>query len=225
MRFLCFHGRGTNAKTFESQTAAIRYELGDGHEFEFIEGTTPAELAPELKDTMTGDFTPLFYCHEMDPASVLGAGEQLSRYLDAEGPFDGVMGFSLGAAFIATWMLDQVARGRELPFRCAVFFSSSLPGNAAAMRAGQLEAVRGDSSAAGAGGGIIPIPTAHIWGTRDALAGDMPSELFSLCAPATRSVFVHGGGHEVPASEANVTLAVNAIRRCILLAQEEEEDY
>ncbi|KAK3324428.1 serine hydrolase FSH [Cercophora scortea] len=223
MRFLCFHGRGTNAKTFESQTAAIRYELGDGHEFEFVEGTTPAELAPELKDTMTGDFTPLFYCHEMDPASVLGAGEQLSRYLDAEGPFDGVMGFSLGAAFVATWMLDQVACGRALPFRCAVFFSSSVPGNAAAMRAGQLEAVRGDYAAG------IPIPTAHIWGTRDALAGDMPSELFSLCAPATRSVFVHGGGHEVPASEANVALAANTIRRCILMAQEEdgeeEEDF
>ena len=36
----------TSCQTFESQTAAIRYELGDGHEFEFVEGTTPAELAP-----------------------------------------------------------------------------------------------------------------------------------------------------------------------------------
>ncbi|KAK4160345.1 putative serine hydrolase FSH [Cladorrhinum sp. PSN259] len=215
MRFLCFHGRGTNAKTFESQTAAIRYELGDGHEFEFVEGTTPAELAPELKDTIAGDFTPLSYCDEMDPASVLRAGEQLSRYLEAEGPFDGVMAFSMGAAFVATWMLDQLARGEALPLKCAVFFSSSLPGSVAAMHAGQLEPFR-----AGAAVPLIAIPTAHVWGTHDDLAGDMPSELFSLCAPETRSVFVHHGGHEVPAApETSVTLAVNAIRRCILLAQ------
>ena len=164
---------------------------------------------------MTGDFTPLTYCYEMDPASVLVAGEQLSRYLEDEGPFDGVIAFSLGAAFVATWMLDQLDRGRALPFKCTVFFSSSIPGNAAAMRQGQLEQVRGGPGAAP----LITIPTAHIWGTRDDLAGDMPSEVFSLCAPGSRSVFVHEGGHEVPTSDTDVTLAVNAIRRCILLAQ------
>ncbi|KAK4206792.1 serine hydrolase FSH [Rhypophila decipiens] len=236
MRFLCFHGRGTNAKIFEAQTAAIRYELGDGHEYEFVNGTTRAQLAPELKGSILNtntannedgitDFTPLSYCNETDPVSVLAALEQLSSYLEAEGPFDGVIAFSMGAAFVTTWILDQLANTQahatSLPFKCIVLFSSSIPGNATAMREGRLEDIAVTVDAAETATPAITIPTAHIWGANDDLAKDMPSKVFNLCDPAARSVFVHGGGHEVPsASERDVTLAVNVIRRCISLAQE-----
>ncbi|KAH8879536.1 hypothetical protein GQ53DRAFT_853646 [Thozetella sp. PMI_491] len=215
MRFLCFHGRGTNAKAFESQTAAIRYELGDGHSYEFVEGTVPAELAPELKDTATGDFATLFYCKELEPASVLQALSWLDDYVEAEGPFDGVMAFSLGASFVGTWMLDRAARGEPVPFSCAVFFSSARPGDAAAMRQGRHSELRaGDAPTP-----FIAVSTAHVWGAHDDIATGMSAEMADLCTPANRAVFVHDGGHEVPAGGDEVILAVNAIRRCISLAQ------
>lgn len=46
MRFLCCHGRGTNSLILETQLAALRHELGDGHIYDFVEGTVPASLAP-----------------------------------------------------------------------------------------------------------------------------------------------------------------------------------
>jgi hypothetical protein len=64
MRFLCLHGIGTNNHVLEMQTgithtlndtremlllkdlaATVRYELGDTHTYEFVEGTERAPIA------------------------------------------------------------------------------------------------------------------------------------------------------------------------------------
>ena len=45
MHFLCLHGRGTNGRIFEAQTAAIRQAVGSGHTYEFIDGGVVAPAA------------------------------------------------------------------------------------------------------------------------------------------------------------------------------------
>lgn len=43
------------SKIFEIQTAAIRYELGDNHIYDFVEGTIPSKMQP---GTVAGEQTP-----------------------------------------------------------------------------------------------------------------------------------------------------------------------
>lgn len=49
---------GGDDKVFEMQTAAIRYELGDHHEFEFVEGTISHAIAPEIEPLVSKHFLP-----------------------------------------------------------------------------------------------------------------------------------------------------------------------
>jgi len=214
MRFLCFHGRGANAKIFESQTAAIRYELGDGHTYEFVEGSTPAKLAPELQDVPVGDLAPLFYCDDKAPTSVLHALDDIDNFLETEGLFDGIIAFSLGAALVSTWMVDRLEQGHPLPFKCAIFMSAALPGDVSALHGGRIVPLHKVTN-----GPIITIPTAHLWGEHDHLA-TAARDFASFCESEGRSELVHGGGHDVPTSGEDLTSAVNVIRRCILLAQD-----
>ncbi len=168
---------------------------------------------------MTGDFTPLFYCHERT-RQASSAPESSSRAT-----------LIPRARSMASWPSVSVAPSSPpgcstnwpaaVPCRSSALYSSPHQSRATprpCVRASWRRSVRGPRG----GAPLITIPTAHIWGTRDDLAGNMPSEVFSLCARASRSAFVHNGGHEVPTSEGDVTLAVNAIRRCILQAQEED---
>ncbi|KAH7413554.1 hypothetical protein DE146DRAFT_638025 [Phaeosphaeria sp. MPI-PUGE-AT-0046c] len=42
MRFLCFHGRGTNVEAFRDQAMKLREVLSDDHEFVFLNGNLSA---------------------------------------------------------------------------------------------------------------------------------------------------------------------------------------
>ncbi|KAI9643650.1 hypothetical protein NHQ30_008272 [Ciborinia camelliae] len=194
--------------------AAIKYELGDGHTYEFVEGTIPTKIAPELEGIVVGEAGPLVYFDETSTTSMLTALNHLDKFLEFEGPFDGIIAFSLGAALASTWIVDQVQRGIPIPIKCAVFLSAATPVSIDALRKDRL--VHLDSNTSGE---LISIPTSHLWGVHDWLAGSARN-LSEMCQGVDRSVFVHSGGHEVPRSGEDLTRAVNSIRRCIVLAQQ-----
>lgn len=59
---------------------------------------------------------------------VAAALDLLDEAIDDEGPFDGVIGFSQGAALAASYMLQDAKRvSPRHPFKCAVFFCASMP--------------------------------------------------------------------------------------------------
>ncbi|KAI1759002.1 serine hydrolase FSH [Hypoxylon sp. FL1150] len=225
MRFLCLHGSGTNSKIFETQTAAIRYSLGDGHTYEFVEGTMPAAAAPEIKELVSPTDELFSYINLENMESCVSALANLDSYIATEGPFDAVLAFSQGAMIAAsyiTWKLRQnPALERKSPtFKCAVFFSAWSAYDPDALWKGKLRVLTPSVD-----GEIIHIPTAHIWGRNDKVS-IKASDVSGLCAAGTRQVHVHEGGHEVPGARMShaVKSSVRIIRRVISSAGEINRD-
>ncbi|EFY92580.1 DUF341 domain protein [Metarhizium acridum CQMa 102] len=197
MRFLCLHGLGANSHVLETQFSAIRYEMDRHHTFHFVEGTelVPAAAAAD---------------------SVSRALVQLHKYLAEEGPFDGAIGFSQGAALIAMYLLQcsQDRPNQPLPFQCAIFFSASRPFDTAALKDG---IVQWAEEPTGTDGPRLNLPTAHIWGSKDVEYRGQCKVLSGMCDEARRYTFVHGGGHEIPGPRAKEDMhgCVRVIRRII----------
>lgn len=130
---------------------------------------------------------------------------QLGDYISTEGPFDGVIGFSAGAALAAFYMIEMKRRDIGPPIKCAIFLSCA-PSAAVQDYMNVQEA------------DLISIPTANIWGTNDNVAPTGGEELRGMCDPVTQSVVTHDGGHEVP-RKSHITEAAHAIRRTIYLGK------
>ncbi|KAF7879094.1 hypothetical protein EAF04_000294 [Stromatinia cepivora] len=219
MRFLCFHGMGTNSQIFEMQTAALRYELGDHHTYEFVEGTLPWSSDQAIAALFTSTEDSFAYFNVKDIPTCSKALTDLETYIETEGPFDGAIAFSQGAALLATYIIHKFrtspAEQHMAPvFKCAIFISAGLPVDAEALlRRGEMKSVRYAEA-----GEVIPIPTAHIWGTGDVDWKEQSEEVKMLCKKDMAVQFVHGGGHEVPSGGAlkdAVPGMVQAVRKAI----------
>lgn len=140
-----------------------------------------------------------------DVSSLPVALAQLDKYVETEGPFDAVLGFSAGAVLAGLYLSQKHRQGQDLPFKCGVFLSSA--------------SVLSELDHLGMGttpslDQLIPIPTAHIWGSADEVAPNGGVELSKLFSADQRRILVHGGGHEIPRKE-YVTESVHLIRRVV----------
>ncbi|KAK6814327.1 hypothetical protein RU639_009940 [Aspergillus parasiticus] len=216
MRFLCFHGRGTNSQIMESQIAALRHELDNIHTYDYVEGTVPAPLAPELEAFFptNGDYYDYFSFESAD--SVQKALDDLASFLETEGPYDGLIAFSLGGALASTYLIREARRHPEkpLPFKCAIFLSGGAPLDPVALERGEVSLL--DDTVAG-NQVLRGLPTVHIWGSNDKLWGDRSERLYALCDPHERTMVLHEDGHAVPGVRAKEALlrSVRAIRRTV----------
>ncbi|BCR93414.1 uncharacterized protein AKAW2_10460A [Aspergillus luchuensis] len=216
MHFLCFHGRGTNNQIMESQIAALRHELDAIHTYDFVEGTIQAPLAPELEAFFPAKGGYFDYFSFDSAASVEKAVDDLSTFLETDGPYDGVIAFSLGAALAATYLIREAMRhpGKPLPVKCAIFLSGGAPLDPEALERGEVRLL----NAAVAGNQLLRgLPTAHIWGRNDDLWGDRSETLYALCDPGERTMVLHDEGHAIPGARAKEVLlqTVKAIRRTV----------
>ncbi|KAH9905926.1 hypothetical protein F4778DRAFT_684058 [Xylariomycetidae sp. FL2044] len=206
MRFLCLHGRGTNAKIFEKQTSRIREALGREHEFVFINGAVPSSPAAGFE---TGSDPPHFQWVSSDWNQRHELYQGLVEFIVSEGPFDGLMAFSEGAS-VAAQLLIEDARHRFGHFRCAILFSAPLPSDAELVS-------RGIIVEAATAGILVDIPTAHIWSEKGDIYPGAGRELALRCNPDLKEEFVHDLGHEIPGfrNDEGFAQTVRAIERTI----------
>ncbi|KAF2811142.1 uncharacterized protein BDZ99DRAFT_562088 [Mytilinidion resinicola] len=220
MRFLCLHGLGTNSEIFSAQTVSLRYEMEEGHTFDFVEGTIPASPAPETTSYYPDAAAHFNYFDLNSVSSMQLALEQLDEYVKLQGPYDGVIAYSHGAALVATYIVAQTlglglnddGTPRAHPFKCAIFISGARPADPKALQQGELRLLNAEQD-----GVLLRLPTAHIWGTNDALYPDTSEYLSQLCDPESRAVFLHEEGHNVPSGKAREAVlgASKAIRRTV----------
>lgn len=155
--------------------------------------------------------------------SILKAVDDLVDFLDDEGPFDGIIGFSQGGA-LATTLIAAEERGlikKEPPTtvggstrpqrpKCAILMSCGLPWDYAALQSGQSRRLTPDQD-----GCCIRMPTAHFWGSND--TGGYPGnhDVALLCDETARVEVVHTAGHGVPSGSKSQELAdiVSAIEQ------------
>ena len=194
-----------------SRKAALRYELGDSHTYEFVEGTIPTSMAPEFASVASPSDEFFAYADFNDLGSCVAALDQLGAYIAAEGPFDCLLAFSQGATIAATYLAHMHRIGNTAPFKCAVFFSAGGVFDVDLLASGQVKLLTPEDV-----GEVITIPTVHIWGSRDNTPVQSAA-VGAVCVAEKRQVFLHEGGHEIPGvrNPAGVKGSVRAMRRVI----------
>lgn len=145
VRVLCLPGWATNTEVFNYQIAALRKAFASDIEFVVLQG--PVEVPLQTDTVLQQRFKGKFYSWhntirmklsesktEMLLVGLEQSLELLQKHLSSNPPYDGIMGFSQGAA-IAAWVLTLQNAG-YLPgcFKFAVFVSPGFfPSNNLAM--------------------------------------------------------------------------------------------
>ncbi|PSN59369.1 DUF341 domain protein [Corynespora cassiicola Philippines] len=125
MRILCLHGVGSSATVLENQLRHLIRAVDPTFEFIFVNGPIPCERGPGIGLHIEGPFfshTVGYSADDMDEAL-----EHFTNTLDELGPFNGVLGFSQGAALAVSYMHRQRQRREMVPFQFALLFSSVMP--------------------------------------------------------------------------------------------------
>ncbi|KAH8890385.1 DUF341 domain protein [Thozetella sp. PMI_491] len=206
MRFVCFHGIGSNAKVLEQQTERLRQALGRQHDFSFMNGTVLTEPPKGFESD-----APSYRFVGEDKAQLQAARNGVLRYIATHGPFDGVLGFSEGGA-VAAWLLLHDAQTPSPQFACGIFFCAAAPMDEDSWLAGKMSNVT-----EAAGNVLINVPTAHIWSQAGDIFPGMGQRLVSMCNVELREDFIHHLGHEIPGSRSEECMpgALRAIERTI----------
>jgi hypothetical protein len=124
--------------------------------------------------------------------SIQTAVDDLSDYVRSEGPFDGVIAFSQGAALAAMLL----ARGQfPLPFRFAVFICAGTPVSERLLHENVICYMD-----AAIDGPVLELPAVHIVGLKDGSL-DASLALAELCGSKDRTIYQHAAGHEIPINE------------------------
>ncbi|KAF2271300.1 uncharacterized protein EI97DRAFT_388231 [Westerdykella ornata] len=96
MKILTLHGLGSSASMLKEQIAPFMRELGPSYQFTFVDGEIPCGRGPGVPHWATGPF--FSYAAGFSPPQVQNALDRLDQFIREKGPFDGILGFSLGAA-------------------------------------------------------------------------------------------------------------------------------
>ncbi|KAL2139489.1 hypothetical protein VTI28DRAFT_5101 [Corynascus sepedonium] len=122
MRLLCLHGVGSSGSICESQFEPFVRATDPSYEFVFVDGPAASIRGPG----MGGEYDGPFYSHTTGYTTkeMTEALDHLEAVVEEMGPFDGVVGFSQGAATAISYIYDQQTRHCRMPFGFALLFSS-----------------------------------------------------------------------------------------------------
>ncbi|KAL8856764.1 MAG: hypothetical protein Q9178_006601 [Gyalolechia marmorata] len=100
-------------------------ELKANYEFVFTEGPARSEKGPGMGAYFKGPF----YSHTTgySPDEMACALDHLDITISELVPFDGILGFSQGAALALSYIYQQQVGGKAVPFKFFLCFSSIIP--------------------------------------------------------------------------------------------------
>jgi len=108
-------------------SAALQELLPSHFEFVFLDGTTSCDAAPGVADIYPAPYI----CWYKTPTTenVAKARKFVLSFVEENGPFDIIMGFSQGAALSASILLHHQIEtpDKRAPFKAAIFFGSPVP--------------------------------------------------------------------------------------------------
>lgn len=231
IRVLCLHGKGTNSAIFSTMMRPLMRKLGNRVEFHFLDGKVACTPYHGIQQFFPEG--PYFAWYDAPtPDRLEDAYTYVLTYILSRGPkyFDGIIGFSQGAAIAATLAL----RHQDLLFRFACFFCGGRPFDPATslrfehmgnvkftpspfdltkeldtgkiiVKKGSLvnDGVVRSSSIKRKGASPIRIPTLHLIGLRDSARVE-GSKLMQLCDPKSSETLEYDGGHCLPRKSIDV---------------------
>jgi dienelactone hydrolase len=180
--------------------------LGNDYDFDFVDGAYPWPAARGISEVF-GEKQMYYSYFDGSAESVRGTVKALGEYAVANGPFDAVMGFSLGAALAMTLLLyaDKVGLPR-VPFKCAIILCGTLPCDWASLEKGEVQLL------SETGPNAVNIPTIHFWSPQDTDYPGQSPEVVKMCNVTTRLELIHSAGHGLPTQSQPVTELAQAIQ-------------
>lgn len=203
--------------------AALSSRISAEHTFDFVDAEVDCPPAPGVGEFYPGPYIGWFPSYE--PSSVKQIQENLRQIIEEDGPYDGVIGFSEGAALAAGLLLSDEYFHRDPTFKVAIFFNSVMVFSPSEMVGVNISPtmrnqfdkfssyLHGSDSEPSSPDGIpdvygfttgwdtrISVPTLHVIGSADVFC-DTSRELAKLCSNKS-TIMIHDGGHELPRGEA-----------------------
>ncbi|XP_061752746.1 esterase OVCA2 isoform X2 [Nerophis ophidion] len=203
VRVLCVHGYRQSAASFREKTGALRKLLKKQVELVYVDAPHCVVQVQEnhvgsnaggdqdsrgwwFSDPESGTFSAQQQCEESS-----GLEESVAAVREAvklRGPFDGILGFSQGAALVAILCALQEQHAEpDFGFRFAILV--------AAFRSACAEHQRFYSAP-------VRMPSLHVFGLEDRVIPDSMSRELLPCF-LDPQVLTHPGGHFVPAASAH----------------------
>lgn len=191
LKVLCLHGYRQNGQTFRERTGSLRKILKKHAELVYI--TAPNKVEP-LEEDKSADQRGWWFSTKDDTFSATeksdvnpGYEESLDVIAEAvkeQGPFDGLLAFSQGAAMAAIICALQEQGDERFPFSFVIIIAGFC-----SRSSGHLPLYQQP----------ITIPSLHVFGDTDrVIPKDMSEELLACFKDA--HTIQHPGGHFVPAS-------------------------
>jgi len=199
LRVLCLHGYRQNDVSFREKTGAFRKLLGKYCEFTFIKA--PHLVLPMSNEDINQDQRGWWFSREndyfkADDASDCDKGfdgslDLIQKTFELHGPFDGVIGFSQGAALAALLCLIKTKRPETLSPAIKFDFAVMV----AAFKSVSTRHAHWYTPTTTK----VDIPTLHVMGAEDrVIKKPLSEDLLDLFEGPTK--LYHPGGHFVPAS-------------------------
>lgn len=206
LRVLCIHGYRQNSSSFREKTGALRKLLKKSVELVFVDAPLTVQSADSDKSPQASsgpvveadgrgwwfsDVAALSFSAQQQCEVSLGLDQSVTAVRDAirtQGPFDGILGFSQGAAFVTMLCsLQEQNLEPDFNFRFAVLV--------AGFRSACSEHERFYKS-------TLQIPSLHVFGQEDRVIPDhMSKDLLPVFNDP--QILTHPGGHFVPAASAH----------------------
>ncbi|KAA8914594.1 serine hydrolase FSH [Sphaerosporella brunnea] len=227
MNILFLHGFTQSGPLFSAKTKAVQKALTKalGADTTFNFPTAPLKLQPadipgnlEQPTEAETETEAYGWWRRAEPSGeYMGLAEMfafLSEYLDAHGPFDGVVGFSQGAA-LAAILAAVLENDRPRP---ETFTTSHPPLKFAACYCGFRAPERYEEWYTPK----VKTPTLHVIGTLDTVVDEARSlALVKACEKGDENTVYHPGGHYLPSQKNVVGALVGFIRICTEEKKEE----
>ncbi|KAK2823353.1 hypothetical protein Q7C36_019953 [Tachysurus vachellii] len=215
LRILCIHGYRQSSASFREKTGALRKLLKKQCELVYIDAphAVPTsndielqEKTPSVGDNQSGWWFSDVQDHSFDARQECESSFGLEQSLEAVrmavknlGPFDGILGFSQGAALVA--MLCSLQEQKLDPifnFRFAILVAGFR--SACAQHQYFYKGVN------------IMVPSLHVFGQDDKVIPEqMSRDLLPLFIGA--DILTHQGGHFVPAASAHKHIYQEFLKR------------
>lgn len=206
LRVLCIHGYRQNGGSFREKTGALRKLLKKSVELVFVDApfsvhspdvcspspdceTSPSPaVEADARGWWFSDIEARSFSAQQQCEVSLGLDQSVAAVRDAirtQGPFDGLLGFSQGAAFVAMLCaLQEQNLEPDFNFRFAILV--------AGFRSACLEHDRFY-------GATLQIPSLHVFGQEDKVIPEhMSKDLLPVFS--NPQILTHPGGHFVPAA-------------------------
>jgi len=205
LRILCLHGYRQNDNSFREKTGAFRKMVGKYCEFTFIKA--PHHVLPMSAEDINQDQRGWWFSREndyfkADDVSDCDKGfesslDLIQKTFELHGPFDGIIGFSQGAALLALICLIKT-RAPEM-LSPAVKFDFAVMVAAFKSKSTKHAKWYTATDDEGQAAKRVTIPTLHVMGTEDrVIKKPLSEEILHLFDGPHK--LCHSGGHYIPAT-------------------------